>query len=100
MIPGDPARVMGGTAADEAGLVGVGAAHHARGIAWDHAHAREDDDADHGEGDRGDGETLDEIVEHGASGRRRVGPRLVRWPTSAYCQDTPLMRMRPSGTAL
>jgi len=97
----DPAQVLDGDRvvepvllADlvEPRLVGVGAGEHARGVAGDQAHAREHDEADHGERDDGQEPPLEQVVEHARLRRGAAAPR--------YCQDVPLMRTRPSGVAL
>src|SRR5204862_6930481 len=71
----------------ETGGVRVGASHDPGRIAGDHAHAREDDHADHAEGHYRDESPLDQELEHG---RPWLGDQF---------QDAPLIRIRPSGTA-
>ncbi len=72
----------------DAGGVGVGPGQDAGRIAGDHADAGEDDHADDEEGHDRDRGPLDQEVEH----RRRRLPDQF--------QDVPLIRIRPSGTAL
>ena len=69
----------------EPGGVGVGAAHHARGVAGDHAHAGEHDQADHEQGHDRDRGPLDQELEHRPTGRRRAPPQARPGLSSRTC---------------